>query len=206
MIVEPIILAGKHVRLEPLSADHVPGLLRVSTHAEIWRWMPFTLQSEEQWQGFLKVALKMVEAKTALPFVIFAKATDSLVGATGYWYIDRHHRRLEIGASWVTLEWQRSGINTEAKHLLLRHAFEQLGCIRVEFKTDSLNKKSRTALKRIGATEEGLLRNHMLQPDGRKRHSVCFSIIDEEWPTVKARLEGLMATHESAGLPPVVGI
>jgi RimJ/RimL family protein N-acetyltransferase len=195
MKIEPVVLEGKHIRLEPLAIDHTSGLLAAAAYPEIWRWMPFTIESEEQMQGFLKVALKMAEAKTALPFAIISKTADRPIGSTGYWYIESRHRRLEIGASWVTPKWQRSAVNTEAKYLMLRHAFEEMGCIRVEFKVDSLNEKSRIALKRIGATEEGLLRNHMIQPDGRKRHSICFSVIEEEWPEVKARLERLMFSY-----------
>jgi N-acetyltransferase len=195
MKIEPVVLEGKHIRLEPLAIDHAPGLLAAAAYPEIWRWMPFTIESEEQIQRFLSVALKMAEAKTALPFAIISKAADHPIGSTGYWYIESRHRRLEIGASWVTPKWQRSAVNTEAKYLMLRQAFEEMGCIRVEFKVDSLNEKSCVALKRIGATEEGMLRNHMIQPDGRKRHSICFSVIEEEWPEVKARLERLMFSY-----------
>jgi N-acetyltransferase len=196
MKIEPVILEGRHIRLEPLAIAHSPALLAAAAYPEIWRWMPFRIESEEQMQGFLKVALKMAEAKTALPFAIISKTAGCPVGLTGHWYIESRHRRLEIGGTWVTPKWQRSPINTEAKYLMLRHAFEEMGCIRVEFKVDSLNGRSRTALKRIGAMEEGLLRNHMVQPDGRKRHSVCFSIIDEEWPEVKAHIERLMSSYD----------
>jgi N-acetyltransferase len=196
MKIEPVVLEGKHILLEPLAIDHAPGLLAAAAYPEIWQWMPFTIESEEQMLRFLKVALKMAEAKTALPFAIISKTADRPIGSTGYWYIESRHRRLAIGASWVTPKWQRSAVNTEAKYLMLRHAFEEMGCIRVEFKVDSLNEKSCVALKRIGATEEGLLRNHMIQPDGRKRHSICFSVIEEEWPEVKARLERLMFSND----------
>jgi RimJ/RimL family protein N-acetyltransferase len=128
-------------------------------------------------------------------FVTVAKAIGRVVGSTSYLNIDRQHRRVEIGGTWTTPAWQRSAINTEAKYLQLRHAFETLGCIRVEFKTDALNSKSRQALARIGATEEGTFRNHMIMPDGRIRHSVYFSITDDEWPRVKAHLEGLLAAY-----------
>lgn len=195
MRIEPVVLEGKHVRLEPLSVNHVPSLWAAAAYPEIWRWMPFAIQSEEQMRKFINSVLKMADAKTALPFAIVSKAAARPVGGTGYWYIESRHRRLEIGASWITPEWQRSGINTEMKYLMLRHAFEGMGCMRVELKTDSLNEKSRAALQRIGAREEGVLRNHMMQPDGRKRHSVCFSVIDEEWPAVKTRIEGLMSSH-----------
>ncbi len=187
MEIQPIMLEGEQVRLEALAEHHAPDL-RAAARPEVFQWMPFSLASEKGMNGFLEAVRKMAEAKTALPFAIVLKSTGKVIGATGYWYIDPHHRRLEIGGSWITPEWQRTAVNTEAKYLLLRHAFEELKCIRVEFKTDSLNEKSRTALKRIGALEEGLLRNHMIQPDGRLRHSVVFSILDSEWPQVRARL------------------
>jgi N-acetyltransferase len=121
------------------------------------------------------------------------------IGSTSYPNLDPQHRRLEIGGTWITPAWQRSAVNTEAKYLQLSHAFDTLGCIRVEFKTDALNLKSRRALARIGAVEEGTLRNHMVMPDGRLRHSVYFSIVDSEWPTVKAHLERLMSSYKDAG-------
>lgn len=197
MNVEPVVLDGAHVRLEPLGEQHSPDLL-VAAQPGVFRWMPFSLETEKGMRGFLKATLKMAEAKTALPFAIILKATGRAIGGTGYWNIDAHHRRLEIGASWITPQWQRSAVNTEAKYLLLQHAFEQLGCIRVEFKTDSLNERSRTALKRIGAHEEGVLRNHMIMPDGRRRHSGCFSILDDEWPEIKNRLEERLSAQVPA--------
>jgi RimJ/RimL family protein N-acetyltransferase len=128
-------------------------------------------------------------------FVTIARAIDQPVGSTSYLNIDLRHRRVEIGGTWITPAWQRSAINTEAKYLQLRHAFETLSCMRVEFKTDSLNTKSRQAIARLGATEEGIFRNHMVMPGGRIRHSVYFSIINDEWPQIKAHLEGLMAAY-----------
>ncbi|MEW6732043.1 MAG: GNAT family protein [Acidobacteriota bacterium] len=196
MKIGPVILDGKHVKLVPLTIEHASGLSVAAAYPEIWRWMPFALQSEEQMRGFINTVVKMAETKTALPFTIISKITGDPVGATGYWYIEPHHRRLDIGASWVTPKWQRSAVNTEAKYLLLRHAFEEWQCLRVGFTVDSLNEKSCIALKRIGAKEEGVLRNHMVQPDGRKRHSICFSVIDTEWPEVKARLEELMRPRD----------
>jgi RimJ/RimL family protein N-acetyltransferase len=149
------------------------------------------------WRGLsiIGAELHKQQAGLALRFVTIAKADEQPVGSTSYLNIDRQHRRLEIGGTWITPSWQRSAVNTEAKYLQLSHAFETLGYIRVEFKTDSLNVKSQQALARIGAVKEGTFRNHMVMPDGRLRHSVYFSIVDSEWPAVKAHLERLMSSH-----------
>lgn len=198
MNVEPITLEGQHVRLEPLSEQHGAGVLAAATSQSIFQWMSFSLTSEPHWHGFLKRVSKMREAGSALPFAIIAKSTNMLVGTTGYWHIEPHHHRLEIGGSWLTPDWQRTAANSEAKFLLLRHAFETLGCIRVEFVTHVSNEQSKQALIRLGATHEGVLRNHMIQPDGSLRHSACFSIIREEWPDVKHRMEQRMAARAVA--------
>ena len=202
MQIEPVSLSGRHVRLEPLQEAHIPALTTAGAYQKLWRWMPFALESERQVREFVAGALKMAERRRALPFTLFAQTTGEVIGATGYWYIDRHHRRLEIGATWITPKWQRSAINTEAKYLMLKHTFEVFGCIRVEFRVDSLNEKSLAAVRRIGAQEEGVLRNHMILPDGRKRHSVCFGITDDDWPSVRTRLEALMATYEGVQCTP----
>lgn len=195
--VEPVTLEGMHVRLEPLAEHHGPAVVAAAA-PEIFHWMPFSLTSLDAWQGFFKVSARMREAKSALPFAIISKKTGSLIGATGYWHIEARHHRLEIGASWLTPTSQRTAANSETKYLLLRHAFETLGCIRVEFLAHAINEKSRLALSRLGATQEGVLRNHMILPDGSRRHSACFSIIIEEWPDVKLRLENRMAIHATA--------
>jgi RimJ/RimL family protein N-acetyltransferase len=132
----------------------------------------------------------------SLPFAIVEKATGRAIGSTRYGNIDRTHHRVEIGWTWVAREWQRTAMNTEAKYLLLRHAFETLGCMRVELKTDSLNERSRAAILRIGAREEGTFRNHMITASGRIRHTVYFSIIDSEWPAVKVHLEARLNSHK----------
>ena len=203
MQIGPVTLDGQHVRLEPVSLAHVPALWRAGAHEEIWRYLPYTMRSEEDMRAYVASELAKQEAGLVVRFVTLAKAIAQPVGSTSYLNIDRHHRRVEIGGTWITPAWQRSAVNTEAKYLQLRHAFETLGCIRVEFKTDALNTKSRQALVRIGATEEGTFRNHMIMPEGRIRHSVYFSIIHDEWPRVKAHLEGLLAAYPaaSAGLP-----
>ena len=189
MQLEPIILRGKHMRLEPLSLDHLDDLARVGLEPEIWRWAPQPITNREQMQTYVETALRLQAEGTALPFATVLNETDQVVGSTRFANIDRENKHVEIGWTWIGKAWQRTAVNTEAKYLMLRHAFEKLGCIRVEFKTDSLNQQSRNALLRIGAKEEGTFRNHMITSDGRFRHSVYFSVIDSEWPEVKGRLE-----------------
>jgi N-acetyltransferase len=207
MQIGPVTLDGHHVRLEPVSLTHVPALWRAAEPEEIWRYLSSTVRSEDEMRSYVGSELATQEAGLVVRFATVAKATDQPVGSTSYLNIDRQHRRVESGGTWITPAWQRSAINTEAKYLQLRHAFETLGCIRVEFKTEALNTKSWQALARIGATEEGTFRNHMIMPDGRIRHSVYFSITHDEWPRVKAHLEELMSWYppSSAGLPPPLG-
>jgi len=195
MQIGPVTLEGRHVRLEPVSLAHVSALWRVGAYEEIWRYIPYAVHSEDEMRAYVESELAKQQAGLVVRFTTIAKASAEPVGSTSYLNIDLHHRRLEIGGTWITPAWQRSPINTEAKYLQLRHAFETLGCIRVEFKTDSLNTKSRQALVRIGAVEEGTFRNHMVMPSGRIRHSVYFSITHEDWPAVKTHLEALMATY-----------
>ena len=195
MQIGPVTLEGRHVRLEPVSLAHVPALWRAGADEEIWRYIPYAIRAEDEMQAYVEAEIAKQQAGLTVRFATIAKAIAEPVGSTSYLNIERQHRRLEIGGTWITPAWQRSPINTEAKYLQLRHAFEALGCIRVEFKTDSLNTKSRQALARIGALEEGTFRNHMVMPDGRIRHSVYFSITCEDWPAVKAHLEELMATY-----------
>ncbi len=194
----PVILEGSHVRLEPLLMSHFEALCQVGLDATLWETGIAPLQTEADMRKYIHTALEWHVQGTALPFVIIDKPTSTVVGSTRYANIDESNRRLEIGWTWVAKPWQRTPINTETKFLLLCHAFEQLGCIRVEFKTDSLNKQSRTALLRIGAREEGTLRNHMIVHNGRFRHSVYFSIIDSEWPAVKQKLSAILAGGREA--------
>ncbi len=195
MAVSPVMLEGVHVRLEPLAKAHLAGLAEVGLDQELWRWIPIPVRTQEEMAAYIDTALKEQERGTSLPFAIVEKATDRAIGSTRYGNIDRTHLRVEIGWTWVAREWQGTAINTEAKYLLLRHAFESLGCMRVELKTDSLNERSRAAILRIGAREEGIFRSHMITASGRIRHTVYFSIIDSEWPAVKARLETKLNTH-----------
>jgi RimJ/RimL family protein N-acetyltransferase len=189
MKVEPVVLEGVHVRLESLSRTHNPGLCAVGLNDELWRWIPAPVRTAADMAAYVELALKEQADGMSLPFAQIERATGLVIGSTRYMNIDKTHRRLEIGCTWIGREWQRSTVNTEAKYLLLRHAFETLGCIRVELKTDSLNEKSRAAILRIGAKEEGIFRNHMITSSGRIRHTVYFSIVDSEWPAVKSELD-----------------
>ena len=191
--IRPVALEGEHVRLEPLSLDHHAGLSEVGLDEELWRWIPQPVRTADEMREYIALALKSREEGSALPFATVDRSSGRVIGSTRYGNIDRVNRRVEIGWTWLGLQWQRTAANTEAKFLMLRHAFETLGCLRVEFKTDSLNEKSRHAIMRIGAKEEGIFRNHMITHTGRIRHSVYYSIIEWEWPTVKTRLEEKLA-------------
>ncbi len=189
---EPVILEGRFVRLEPLTLAHVEPLVAVGLDPELWRWIPWPVRTAGDMRAYVEAALAMQAAGTGLPFATIELASGRVVGSTRFGNIDRPDRRAEIGWTWLAPPWQRTRLNSEAKLLMLEHAFERLGCVRVEFKTDSLNEKSRAALLRIGAREEGIFRNHMLTWSGRLRHSAYYSVIAEEWPAVKAALvEGL---------------
>lgn len=189
MIVSPVILRGTHVRLEPLTDSHAARLTEVGLDPDLWKWIPTPVQTPEEMCTYVQIALAEQAAGSALPFALIEASSGRVIGSTRYANIERAHHRLEIGWTWVAGPWQRTPVNTEAKYLLLRHAFEALKCIRVELKTDSLNARSRAAILRIGAKEEGTFRNHMITASGRIRHTVYFSIIDSEWTAVKARLE-----------------
>ena len=195
MIVEPLTLSGKHVRLEPLTLEHVDGLARVGLDPELWRWGLATLTSAADMRAYVETALDEQRRGVSLPFAIVDRASDGVIGSTRYGNIAPADRRLEIGWTWYAASHQRTAANTETKLLLLTHAFESLGAMRVEFKTDALNLRSRAALARIGAVEEGTFRKHMLAASGRVRDSVYFSIVDTEWSAVKARLLSRLAAH-----------
>lgn len=192
MIIAPVTLEGRHVRLEPLSQAHHADLSAVGLAEELWRWIPTPVRTPEEMSTYITTALDEQARGASLPFALVEKARNRAIGSTRYGNIDRTHHRLEIGWTWLASAWQRTAINTEAKYLLLRHAFETLGCIRVELKTDSLNERSRAAILRIGAREEGTFRNHMITASGRIRHTVYFSILDSEWPAVKSRLQTML--------------
>ena len=193
MQIASITLEGKVARLEPLQPKHAPDLYAVGQEAQIWRYMSAnagaSLIAMERW---IETAQLAQAAGHELPFVIVSRETGKIVGSTRYLNIMAKDRGLEIGWTWLTPAVQRTGINTECKYLLLRHAFETLGAIRVQLKTDSRNEQSQRAIERIGGVKEGVLRNHVVMPDGYLRHSVYYSVIDSEWPSVKARLEQMM--------------
>jgi RimJ/RimL family protein N-acetyltransferase len=189
MVAAPVTLEGQDVRLEPLSIKHHAQLCEVGLDDELWRWIPQAVRTPEEMQAYIETALEGQAAETALPFATIERATGRAMGSTRFANLDRANRHVEIGWTWLGKKWQRTAANTEAKYLMLRHAFETWGCLRVEFKTDSLNERSRAALLRIGAKEEGIFRNHLITWTGRIRHSVYYSIIDSEWPAVKAHLQ-----------------
>lgn len=192
MEIRPITLEGRTVRLEPLSLAHHAQMCEAGLDFELWHWTPKNVRSPEDMRDYIKQALAEQKRGTSLPFATIDPASGKVIGSTRYLNINVANLRLEIGATWLAKNWQRTAANTEAKYLMLRHAFEEFGCIRVEFKTDSLNQRSRDAILRLGAKEEGTLRNHMLTWTGRIRHTVYFSIIDSEWPEVKTELERMM--------------
>ena len=191
--LEPVTLEGRIVRLEPLQLEHVPALAEVGLEPAIWQWTLARPGSEDDLREWAAATIANRASRTELPFVTLEAATGRPIGSSRFLNIVPEHRRLEIGWTWVAPRWQRSGANREAKLLMLTHAFERLGCRRVEFKTDSLNQPSRAALLGIGATFEGIFRNHMVMPEGRMRHSAYYSVIDDEWPDVKGRLEASLA-------------
>jgi len=194
MNLEAVTLTGRFVRLEPLTPNHAAPLAEVGLDESIWRWNPsLAVRNEADMRAYVEHAVQQHTNGQALPFATIHLGDNQAIGSTRFANFDHDHRRVEIGYTWIAPPWQRSAVNTEAKYLMLRYAFENWGCIRVEFKTDSLNDKSRNALKRIGAVEEGTFRNHMLTHSGRIRHSVYFSITDAEWPQVKADLESKLA-------------
>jgi RimJ/RimL family protein N-acetyltransferase len=192
-LIEDVVLEGATVRLVPLTLDHLDPLCAVGLDPGVWRWMPWQVRDRSGMERFVDGCLATRNDGSALPFVTTLRDTGQVVGATRFMNMAPADRRVEIGGTWIAPAWQRTRVNTEAKYLMLGHAFERWGCRRVEFKTSALNARSRAAILRLGATEEGTLRKHMVQEDGSARDSVYYSIIDDEWPAVKARLEAALA-------------
>jgi RimJ/RimL family protein N-acetyltransferase len=186
------VLEGDFVRLEPMTLEHHAGLSAVGLDPEIWRFTLVVVQTPEEMRGYMDAALELQRGGTTLPFVTIERSSGQIVGSTRFGNYDPANRRIEIGWTWIAPRWQRTAINTEAKYLMLAHAFEKLHCVRVELKTDVLNTPSRKAMLRIGAREEGVLRKHSLVWDGRYRDSIYYSILDDEWPTVKQELEKML--------------
>ncbi len=194
MQVKPVTLTGRFVRLEPLSEAHVPGLTAVGLEPDIWRYMLYgEIKSEDDIRRWVRHMLELGAQGTDLPFAVIDLANNCVAGATRYLEIRRPHRGLEIGGTWYGAAYRRTPVNTECKYLLLEHAFEQLNCIRVQLKTDSRNARSQSAIERLGAVREGVLRNHLILPDGHIRHSVYYSILDSEWPAVKIQLQEMLS-------------
>jgi RimJ/RimL family protein N-acetyltransferase len=195
----PITLQGNVVRLEPLSIEHVPGLAAVGIDEEIWRNMPYgEMKDQEDIARWVRGVLALAEGGADIPFAVIHLQSGRIAGATRYMDIRPAHRGLEIGGTWYGPDFRRTGVNTECKYLLLQHAFEVMKCIRVQFKTDSRNERSQRAIERLGAVKEGMLRNHMILPDGHQRHSVYYSILESEWPRVKTGLEQRMGQQPQA--------
>ena len=193
MEVKPVVLQGKYVRLEPMTEEHVPGLAEVGAGQTFWDFMLYgNINTVDDMHNWVLDILARAKKGADLPFVVIHLASGRVAGATRYLNIVSRDRGLEIGGTWYGLEFQRTSVNTECKYLLLQHAFETLGCIRVQLKTDLRNERSQKAIERLGAVKEGVLRNHMILPDGRYRDSVFYSILDTEWPEVKKRLEEIM--------------
>ena len=194
------LLIGKKIQLRPLLASDAAALVKAACDGELWK-LPFTVvPSAETVDDYIRTALEGESAGTVLPFVIETLDSREVIGTTRFWKIDRRNRKLEIGHTWISASWQRTFVNTEAKFLMLCYAFEEINCIRVQFTTDEINLKSRAALLRLGATQEGIVRHERIMPDGRKRNSVRFSIIDDEWPSVRrSLLEKLPATCGALG-------
>ena len=191
------LLQGRHVRLEPLTLDHEQPLLRIALEPELWLWTTARVDDTDDFHRYFTTALREREQGKAVPFATIDRASGTPIGSTRFGNLEPVHRRAEIGWTWIGRDWQRTAINTEAKYLMLRHAFETWGCVRVELKTNALNQKSRRAIQRIGGREEGIFRKHIISERGVWRDTVYFSILDDEWPEVKARLEEMMGAPRS---------
>src|SRR5262245_16644126 len=189
MEIRPVTLEGDHVRLEPLTMAHHAALWEIAQDHELWRWTASDIRKPEDLARYMETALAEQAAGRTLPFATVARSHGRAIGSTRFGNLEPLNRRAEIGWTWLGAAWQRTAVNTEAKLLMLTHAFERWGCIRVELKTDALNQASRAAIARLGAKEEGIMRKHMVTQTGRVRDTVYYSILDDEWPALKARLE-----------------
>lgn len=190
----PVTLTGRYVRLEPMTEAHIPALAEIGVRQAFWDFMLYgQMNTEADIANWVRDILGRAGKGTDLPFVAVQLASGRVAGATRYLNMLPRDRGLEVGGTWYGLDFQRTVVNTECKYLLLQYAFETLGCIRVQLKTDLRNERSQQAIERLGAVKEGVLRNHLILPDGRIRHSVFYSILDTEWAGVKQRLERLLA-------------
>ncbi len=199
-IVTPITLEGSPVRLEPIRRDHAEDFWDIAKDAldDIFQWIPYRMKTREDFQRQVEKAFDEQKHGESIVFATVERGSGRVIGSTRFMNIDRVNRRVEIGSTWIAPPWQRTAINTEAKYRMLRHAFEVWKCMRVELKTDALNQRSRNAILRIGAKEEGTLRKHLITWTGRVRDTVYFSILDSEWPEVKRLLEAKLAARPSA--------
>lgn len=188
-------MIGKLIKLEPLTLDHLNDLVKVGLDPAIWEASPRSIVTEDDLRGYVESAVIDAERGVSMPYAVILNQSGQAIGSTRYGNIDSANRRLEIGWTWIGRRWWRTGVNTECKILLLQNAFERLGCARVELKTDSINRRSRNAILRIGAQEEGTFRKHMLTASGRWRDTVYYSILDDEWPVVKKKLLEMMDRH-----------
>jgi RimJ/RimL family protein N-acetyltransferase len=189
MECQPLHLQGTSVSLEPLEQAHIADIRNAAADGELWKLFFTSVPGPEQTQQWLDTALTMQSQQKAIPFIVREKSGGKIVGSTRFCNIDHQHQRLEIGYTWYSQSVQRSAINTECKLLLLTHAFEVLNCIAVEFRTDWFNRRSQAAIERLGAKRDGVLRNHMILPDGRIRDTVVYSILQNEWPGLKKNLQ-----------------
>ena len=198
MDILPVRLEGQQVRLEPLTPSHAEGLVAAAAEGQLWKTTMTIIPDAAGIDDYIEAALEGQSRGKELPFVILNKRSNEVAGTTRFYDISRPDRKAAIGYTWLSQQAQRTAINTEAKLLLLTHAFETWRCVRVELITDVLNEQSRAAILRIGARQEGILRKHLIMPDGRVRDSVVFSIIDSEWPEVKATLTAKLSNHLAA--------
>lgn len=187
------LLVGDRVLLRPLQTGDADDVVTAASDGALWE-LPFTVvPSADTVDEYIGRAVSERDAGTAMPFVIVLRASGKIIGSTRFWKIDEANRKLEIGSTWIAASWQKTFVNTEVKLLMLREAFEERRCVRVQFTTDEINERSRAAILRLGATQEGIVRHERIMPDGRKRNSVRFSIIDDEWPDVRQHLEARLA-------------
>ncbi|EKR26831.1 acetyltransferase (GNAT) domain protein [Leptospira interrogans serovar Bataviae str. L1111] len=186
---EPISLIGNHVELHPLKMEHCEALTKTVLDGELWKLWFTLVPSPEAMKQWIEKALKEEKEKSSLPFIVQSKVNGKIIGSTRYMNIEKTDRRLEIGSTWYSKEFQKTFVNTESKFLLLEHAFENLDCIAVEFRTHKLNQNSRRAIERLGATLDGILRNHRTMPNGTLRDTAVYSIISNEWPTIRSHLK-----------------
>jgi RimJ/RimL family protein N-acetyltransferase len=195
----PVKLEGTHVRLEPLASQHLDGIMRAGVDDAVWTWLTYRPRTRAEYEAWLADALAAAAQGAQLPFATIDSGSGEVVGSTRLFFVSPADRRIEIGGTWLAPAAQRTPINTESKLLLLAHCFDTLGCVRVELKTDARNKNSQRAIERIGATYEGVMRKHMRTRGGIHRDSVYYAFVDDEWPEVKRRLEGMLGRVPHAG-------